>query len=353
MAKNANSETDASEIVEEKPDKRPRLIDPVEKSAILLMSIGEKDAAAVLKHLGPKEVQRIGVAMSSLESVSADEVSEISDQFIKDTIDQTGLGLGANDYLKNTLVEALGADRANTLLDRIVMGGSTQGLDTLKWMDARAVAGLIRYEHPQIQAIVVAYLDADQSCEVIKLLPENMRHEIIVRVANLDTILPQAIQELNDILERQFYMQASAASTAMGGTKVAANIMNFLDSSIEAEIIEAIRSDDEELAGRIEELMFVFENLANVDDRAIQAILKEVSADTLVIALKGSDEDIKEKIFSNMSSRAADLLRDDLEAKGPVRISDVESAQKEILATARRLSEAGEIILDSGSDPMI
>jgi flagellar motor switch protein FliG len=325
----------------------------VDQAAILLMSLGEKDAAAVLRHLGPKEVQRIGAAMTQLQNIQQEQVADVVNGFLTEARTLTGLGVGADSYIRNMLVEALGADKANSLVDRILLGGNTSGLDTLKWMDPRSVADLIRHEHPQIQAIVVAYLDADQAAEVLGGLQEKQRLDIIMRVAALDSVHPSALQELNDILEKQFSGNAASQTKAMGGVKVAANIMNNLDASMEGELMESIRELDEDLGGKIQDLMFVFDDLKSVDDRGIQALLREVSSEVLILALKGSDDELKEKIFKNMSKRAAELLRDDLEAKGPVRVSEVEGAQKEILTIARRMADSGEIMLGGSGEDMI
>lgn len=236
----------------------------------------------------------------------------------------------------------------------ILLGGNTSGLDSLKWMEPRAVADVIRYEHPQIQAIVVAYLDPDQAGEVLGHFDHKVRLDIILRVSSLNTVQPAALKELNTILEKQFSGNSNASRTTLGGIKRAADIMNFLDSSVEGQLMDSIREIDDSLSVQIEDLMFVFNNLSDVDDRGIQALLREVSSDVLVLALKGSDEGVKEKIFKNMSKRASELLRDDLEAKGPVRVSDVETAQKEILTIARRMAEAGEIVLGGkGGEEMI
>ena len=328
-------------------------LNKVDQAAVLLMSLGEKDAAAVLRHLGPKEVQRIGAAMTQLQNIQQDQVADVVNGFLTEASNLTGLGVGADNYIRNMLVEALGEDKANSLVDRILLGGNTSGLDTLKWMDARSVADLIRHEHPQIQAIVVAYLDPDQAAEVLAGLQEKQRLDIIMRVASLDSVHPSALQELNNILEKQFSGNAASQTKAMGGVKVAANIMNNLDGSMEGELMESIREIDEDLGGKIQDLMFVFDDLKNVDERGIQALLREVSSEVLILALKGSDDELKEKIFKNMSKRAAELLRDDLEAKGPVRVSDVEGAQKEILTIARRMADSGEIMLGGGGEDMI
>jgi flagellar motor switch protein FliG len=326
----------------------------VDKAAILLLSLGETDAAQVLRHMGPKEVQRVGVAMAQMGNVHRDQVAQVMSEFVDTVGEQTSLGIGSDAYIRKMLNQALGEDKANGLVDRILLGGNTSGLDSLKWMEPRAVADVIRFEHPQIQAIVVAYLDPDQAAEVLSHFDHKVRLDIVLRVSSLNTVQPSALKELNLILEKQFAGNASTTRTTMGGVKRAADIMNFLDSSVEGQLMDSIREVDEDLSTQIEDLMFVFDNLADVDDRGIQALLREVSSDVLVLALKGSDDAIKEKVFKNMSKRAAELLRDDLEAKGPVRVSDVESAQKEILTIARRMAEAGEIVLGGkGGEEMI
>ncbi|AAY38488.1 MULTISPECIES: flagellar motor switch protein FliG [Pseudomonas] len=326
----------------------------VEKAAVLLLSLGETDAAQVLRHMGPKEVQKVGVAMAQMRNVHREQVEEVMSEFVDIVGDQTSLGVGSDGYIRKMLTQALGEDKANGLIDRILLGGNTSGLDSLKWMEPRAVADVIRFEHPQIQAIVVAYLDADQAGEVLGHFDHKVRLDIILRVSSLNTVQPAALKELNQILEKQFSGNANTSRTTLGGIKRAADIMNFLDSSIEGSLMDSIREVDEDLSVQIEDLMFVFNNLSDVDDRGIQALLREVSSDVLVLALKGSDEGIKEKIFKNMSKRASELLRDDLEAKGPVRVSDVETAQKEILTIARRMAEAGEIVLGGkGGEEMI
>lgn len=251
------------------------------------------------------------------------------------------------------LTQALGEDKASSLIDRILIGGNTTGLDTLKWMESRAVADMIRYEHPQIQAIVISYLDPDQSAEILSNFDEKVRLDIVMRVAALETVQPQALQELNAILEKQFSGGASGQTSKIGGVKRAADIMNFMESSVEGPLMDSIKEVDNDLGTAIEDLMFVFDNLKDVDDRGIQALLREVSSDNLILALKGSDEELKEKIFKNMSKRAAELLRDDLEAKGPVKVSEVEASQKEILTIARRMADAGEISLGGSGEAML
>ena len=325
----------------------------LDQAAILMMSLGEKEAAEVLKHLGPKDVQRIGTAMTALENVSRENVEQVMNNFLSEAGAITGLGMGSDGYIRNMLVEALGEDKAGSLVDRILLGGNTKGLDTLKWMDSRSVAEVIRNEHPQIQAIVMANLDGDQAAEVLMSLPERARLDIVMRVASLDFVQPSALQELNAILEKQFSGNAGFQAKSMGGTKVAAEIMNNLESSVEIELMDSIKEVDEDLGVTIEDSMFAFDNLKAVDDRGIQSLMREVSSEVLILALKGSDDELKEKIFSNISKRAVELLRDDLEAKGPVKLSEVERAQKEILQIARRMADAGEIILGGSSEEML
>lgn len=325
----------------------------IEKAAILLLTVGEEAAANILKQLGPKEVQRIGTSMATLSDVKRERVAAVFNAFIAEITNTTGFGIGADSYVRNMLTRALGAEKASGIIDRILLGGNTQGLDTLKWMDARAISDVIKQEHPQIQAIVIAYLEGDLSAEVLSYLPENMRLDVIVRVAKLDTVQPDALNELNNILERQFSGGSSAQKRRIGGTKVAADIMTNLDGNIESELMGALSDIDGELAETIQDLMFVFANLLDVDDRGIQLLLREVSNEGLVIALKGADEELREKIYNNMSARAADLLRDDLEATGPTKLSDVEAAQREILTIARRMADDGEIILGGPGEQML
>ncbi|MBE0482298.1 MAG: flagellar motor switch protein FliG [Bacterioplanes sp.] len=342
------------------PDKKPTNevdalsnLGRVDRAAILLMALGEKDAAEILKHLGPKEVQRVGTAMATLSSVNQSQVEGVVAEFLEAVSGQTGMGLGSDAYIRNMLTQALGNDKAGALIDRILLGGNTTGLDSLKWMESRQVADLIRHEHPQIQAIVVSYLDADQSAEILSNFDEKVRLDILMRVASLEAVQPAALKELNDILERQFSGKAGAQTTTMGGVKVAASIVNYVDSAMASELLDQIKEVDEDLGIQIQDLMFVFDNLVDVDDRGIQVLLREVSTDLLVVALKGADTNVQEKIFKNMSKRASELLRDDLEAKGPVKVSEVEASQKEILTIARRLADAGEIMLGGGGEAMV
>ncbi len=328
-------------------------ITPLEQAAILLMVLGEEDAAEVLKHMGPKEVQWIGKTMAALRHVTREQVEQVFAKFNETVRDQTSLGVGKENYIRRMLTRALGEEKANSLIDRILVSGNTSGLDTLKWMDGRSIAELIRFEHPQIQAIVLAYLEPDQAAEVLQHLDERVRLDIILRIASIESVQPQAIHELNDILEKQFESTNVNANTTLGGIRCTANIMNFLDGQVESQLMDAIRAIDEGMAHEIHEMMFVFENMVDVDDRGVQSILREVSSNALMLALKGADDRVREKVFKNMSKRASELLRDDLDNLGPVKLTEVESAQKEILAIARRMAESGEIVFMGRGEKMI
>ena len=324
-----------------------------ERAAILLLTLGEKEAAEVLKQMGAKEVQRIGAAMAKLRNVSKEEVQSVINDFSASVENQTSVGVGAEDFLRKVLVDALGQEKAAGIIDRISVGRSTKGLEALKWMDGRAVAELIRLEHPQIIAIVLAYLEPDQAAEVLAHLPANMRSDIMVRIATLDGVQPSALSELDDIMEKTFAGKGTTRTSALGGAKAAANIINNLEPSQEGIIMEQITQTDEQLGSRIQDLIFVFDNLLEIDDRSMQELLRQVASDKLLLAMKGAEDDMKEKIFKNMSQRAAEMLKDDLESKGPVKISEVEGAQKEILQTARKLAEAGAIQLASKGDEYV
>lgn len=329
--------------------------DGTKKVAVLLMALGEKIASDILSHMGPKQVQAVGVAMSELDSVPKDYVAATLNQFIQEIQKETGLGVGSEEYVRNVLVQALGEDKAGGMIDRILLGGSTKGLESLKWMDSKSVADLIRNEHPQIIAVILSYLDSDQSASILTEFPDRVRSDVLMRIASVEGVLPIAMKELNEILEEQLKGGSSVKSSGVGGVKTAANILNFIEGSNSATIMELVKEADEDLCAEIEDLMFVFADLIEVDDRGIQAILRDVQTDELVLALKGAESELQEKIFTNMSSRAADMLRDDLETKGPVKLSEVEEAQKKVLVVARRLADEGQISLgaSAGGEEMI
>jgi flagellar motor switch protein FliG len=325
-----------------------------ERAAIFLLSLGEQEATEVMRHMGAKDVQRIGAAMTQLQNVSRNDVSQVLSDFSLSVEAHTSLGVGVDEYLRKVLIGALGEDKARGVIDRILFGRSSKGLEALKWMDPRAVAELIRLEHPQIIAIVLAYLDPDQAAEVLGHFPAPLRADVVLRIATLDGIQPTALHELDEVIEKQFAGRTGGLKTSViGGVKTAANILNFMDSTSEATVVELISKADEALGSRIQDLMFVFDDIAEIDDRGMQEVLRAVPGDKLMLAIKGADEPLKAKIFKNMSQRAAEMLKDDLEAKGPVRLSEVEAAQKEILAIVRKMSEAGTIQLGGKGEEFV
>jgi flagellar motor switch protein FliG len=325
-----------------------------QRAAILLLTLGENDAAEVLKHLSARDVQAVGSAMATLNSVSREQVEWVLGRLNDDIGRQTSLGIGTEEYIRKMLVSALGETKAGSLIDRILLGRSTKGLESLKWMESRAIAEMIGMEHPQIIALVLAHLEPDQAAEVIGYLSPRVRSDAVMRIANLDGVQPQALNELDEIMERQFSGSSTKLKSAsVGGLKAAADILNAMESAREAELMTDIRGHDAGLSGRIEELMFVFEDLADLDDRSMQTLLREVPSARLITALKGAEPAVREKIFGNMSKRAADMLRDDLEVKGPVKLSEVDAAQKEVLTIARKLADAGQISLSANGDEFV
>jgi flagellar motor switch protein FliG len=320
------------------------------KSAILLMSLGEEEASEVFKHLGPKEVQKLGSAMATLKNVKRDQIEGVLHDFRKEAEEKTSVGMANDDYIRSVLTKALGSERAGNLIDRILQGGDTAGIESLKWMDAAAVAELIKNEHPQIIATILVHLDRDQASEVLSFFVERLRNDVILRIATLDGIQPTALRELNDVLTKLLAGNTNIKKSAMGGVRAAAEILNFMGTANETSVINSVRDYDPELAQGIQDEMFVFDNLNDLDDRSIQLLLREVQSESLILALKGATPDLREKIFKNMSSRAAEMLRDDLEAKGPVRLSEVEAEQKEILKVVRRLADEGQIVLGGKGD---
>jgi flagellar motor switch protein FliG len=320
----------------------------VEDAAILLMSLGEDEASQVFKHLSPKEVQSVGEAIAKMKSVSRERVDAVLATFTQTAGEQSMLVSDNNEYVKGVLRKALGDDKANLLIDRILSGGDVSGIEGLKWMDASSVAELLRNEHPQIVAAILVHLEFDQASEVLKLFTERHRNEVLVRVATLDGIQPAALRDLNEVMGKVLAGGDKMKKTAMGGAKTAAEIINMLGSAVETSVLDFIREGDAELAQRIMDNMFTFDDLQKLEDSAIQSVLKEVQSESLVIALKGAAPEMREKVFKNMSKRAAETLREDLESRGPVRLSEVEAEQKEMLKVVRRLADEGQIVLGGG-----
>lgn len=322
----------------------------LEQAAILLMTVGEEQAAEVFKYLSPKEVQKLGETMARLKTVPRERVEQVIRKFNEARDEQYSLVGDTDAFIRQVLRRALGDEKAGLLLDRILQGRDVSGIESLKWMDPGSIAELLKNEHPQIVASILVHLERDHASDVLKSLPERMRNDVLLRIATLDGIQPQALQELNEVLSKVLAGGEKLKKATLGGTKATAEILNFLGSQLETAAVESIREHDPDLAQKILDQMFVFENLNDLDDRAIQLLLREVQSESLIVALKGADPALREKIFKNMSNRAAEMLREDLEAKGPVRLSEVEAEQREILKIVRRLADEGQIQLGSGGD---
>ncbi len=324
-----------------------------QRAALLLMALGENQAAEVLKHMSPKEVQMLGTTMREFNNVTQPQIAAVLDEFAQSVGNQSSLSIGADDYLRKVLNRALGKEKAGSILSRISMGANTKGLDTLKWMDPRMIAELIKKEHPQIIAIVMVYLDKEQAGAVLGLLPEDIRGDVVMRIANLDGIHPSALLELDSLLNTRFSGDFETKVANVGGTRVAAEILNSLKGKLGESVVSQLDEIDAEVSSKIQDQMFIFENLLDIDDRGMQTLLRDVSTDKLVLALKGSSVEMQDKVFKNMSKRAAEMLHDDLESRGPVKLSEVEEAQREILTTARKLADDGKIMLGGGGDDFV
>lgn len=320
----------------------------VENAAILLMSLGEEEAAEVFRHLAPKEVQRLGETIAKMKAIPRERVDQVLDKFTDLVGDQHTLVQDTDEYVKSVLRKALGDDKANLLIERILQGSDTSGIESLKWMDPQSVAELLRNEHPQIVAAILVHLDFDQSSAVLKIFPERHRNEVLIRVATLDGIQPAALKDLNEVMSKVLAGGDKMRKASLGGAKTAAEMINLLGGSVETSVLDFIREADSDLAQKIMDNMFTFDDLNKLDDKGFQALLKEVQSESLILALKGATPEMREKVFRNMSSRAAETLREDLESRGPVRVSEVEAEQKEMLKIVRRLVDEGTIVMATG-----
>ena len=319
-------------------------------AAIFLMSLGEEDAAEVFRHFTPKEVQKLGETIARTRSVSRSKVGQVLDRFTEDAAAQSLLVSDTGSYVRSVLKRALGDDKAGLLIDRILQGGDVSGIESLKWMDALSVAELLRNEHPQIVAAILVHLDYEQSAAVLMQFAERQRSDILLRVATLEGIQPTALKDLNEVLFKVLAGGDKVRKTSLGGVKAAAEIINLLGNNSEGVVLESIRSHDPDLAQKIMDKMFVFDDIMKLDDKAVQLVMREVASETLIVALKGASVELRDKFLANMSSRAAETLREDLESRGPMRLSEVEAQQKEILKTVRRLAEENQIVLGGGGD---
>ena len=321
----------------------------LESAAILLMSLGEEQAAEVFRHLAPKEVQRLGETIARMKAVPREKIDRVMEKFSTVAADHHMLVPDTDEYVKSVLRKALGDDKANLLIDRIMQGSDVSGLESLKWMDASAVAELLRHEHPQIIAAILVHLDYDQASAVLKAFSERHRNEVMVRIATLDGIQPMALKDLNEVMGKVLAGGDKLKKASLGGVKTAAEIINLMGNALETAVLDYIREADADLAQKIQDNMFTFDDLIKLDDKGVQSLLKEVQSESLVIALKGATPELRERIFKNMSTRAGETLREDLESRGPVRVSEVEAEQKEMLKTVRRLVDEGQIVLASGA----
>jgi flagellar motor switch protein FliG len=324
-----------------------------QRAAVLMLLLGEQQASEIIRFLNPKEVQSLGAAMVSVADLSQEAVNIVLDEFVATLKKQTSLGLGTGDYVEKVLKRALGDDKASSVLSRIMPGQGSKGLEILKWMDARSIAEMIRGEHPQVVAIILSVLEHTVAADVLNFLPADARPEIIQRIASLDTVQPSAMEELEQIMMKQFASNSSSKSSSFGGVKAAAQIMNSVKVELESSIMAGLSSIDADLMQRIQDNMFTFENLVSVDNRGIQAIMRKADPDLLMVALKGAPDFVKDKFLDNMSARARVMFVDDMESKGPLRISEVEEAQKNVMRLARKLSDAGELVLAGGGDGFV
>ncbi len=326
----------------------------IHKAAILLLALGEDEAAEVLKFLSPREVQQLGATMSTMKAVASEDLAQVLSEFRSESCQQTSIGIDSDDYVRSVLTKALGDDKASSLLNRILGAREAAVIESLKWMDGQSVAELVRNEHPQIIATILVHLERDHASEVLSYFTERLRNDVILRIATLDGVQPTALRELNDVLTKLLTGNEVLKKKQMGGVRTAAEIMNFFSGEHEASVLNNLKSYDADMAQKIMDEMFVFDNIIDIDDRGIQTLLREVPSVALIVALKGAGQELRDKIFRNMSQRAGEMLKEDLDAKGPVRLSEVETQQKEILSIVRRLADEGVIQLGAkGDDPYV
>lgn len=319
-----------------------------ERAAVLMLAIGMDRAALIFKHMNRREVQILGTTMAGIGEITPEMMDQVVEEIIVDVKSRTSLGMDTDTYIRTVLISALGPDKANSILDRILQGGSTKGIEQLKWMDSRSISDMIRLEHPQIMATILSLMDSDQAAEVLMYLPENLRSDLVMRIATMKGVQPSALRELDEIMEKQLTGSENVKATSLGGVDAAANILNFMEGSASDLVMNEISEVRAELAQEIQDKMFVFEDLSTMTATDMQTLLREIATGQLLLALRGASQDLKEKVFTNMSRRAAEILRDDLEASPPARLSDVEGAQKEILTVVKRLIDSGDVHIGGG-----
>ncbi|MFC7296925.1 flagellar motor switch protein FliG [Herminiimonas aquatilis] len=322
----------------------------IHKGAVLMLALGADEAAEVMKFLGPREVQKLGAAMSTMKAIQSEELVSVLSEFRSETEKNTSLGLDSDEYIRDVLTKALGDDKASSLLNRILGTRDSSGIESLKWMDAQSVADLVRNEHPQIIATILVHLERDQASEVLNHFTERLRNDCVLRIATLDGVQPAALRELNEVLTKLLTGNESLKKKPMGGIRAAAEILNFFNGENEISVMANLKGYDNDMAQKIMDEMFVFDNIMDIEDRGIQLLLREVQSETLIVALKGATPELREKFFKNMSQRAGEMMREDLESKGPVRLSEVEANQKEILVIVRRLADEGQLTIGGNAE---
>ena len=344
------AEAEKMEVIEIDPAKELAAMSTTERAAVLMLLLGEQQASDIIRYLNPKEVQALGASMVAVSDLSQEAVNAVLDEFVATIKRQTNLGLGTTDYVEKVFRRALGDDKAASVLGRITPGHGSKGLEILSWMDARSIADMIQDEHPQVVAIILSVLEHEVAADVLIFLPPDSRAEVMQRVANLETVQPSAMEELESIMKKQFSNNSSAKSSSFGGIKAAAKIMNLTKAELESAVMKKLGEMDADLTQKIQDNMFTFENLTGVDNKGIQVLMRNVEPDLMMSALKGANEEVKEKFLGNMSERARGMFKDDMEAKGPMRLADVEVAQKTIMRIARKLADAGDLVLGGGAD---
>ena len=344
------AEAEKMELIEIDPAKELAAMSTTERAAVLMLLLGEQQASDIIRYLNPKEVQALGASMVAVSDLSQEAVNAVLDEFVATIKRQTNLGLGTTDYVEKVFRRALGDDKAASVLGRITPGHGSKGLEILSWMDARSIADMIQDEHPQVVAIILSVLEHEVAADVLIFLPPDSRAEVMQRVANLETVQPSAMEELESIMKKQFSNTSSAKSSSFGGIKAAAKIMNLTKAELESAVMKKLGEMDADLTQKIQDNMFTFENLTGVDNKGIQVLMRNVEPDLMMSALKGANEEVKEKFLGNMSERARGMFKDDMEAKGPMRLADVEVAQKTIMRIARKLAVSGDLVLGGGAD---
>jgi flagellar motor switch protein FliG len=346
----ADAATDNKAATEEALRKEMAEMTGTQRAAVLMLLLGEEQASNIISFLNPKEVQALGAAMVQVADLSQEAVNQVLDDFVATIKKQTSLGLGTSDYVEKVFKRALGDDKAASVLGRINPGRASKGLEILNWMDARSIADMIQAEHPQVVAIILSVLENVVAADVLNYLPPETRSEVIQRVASLETVQPSAMEELEAILKKQFSNNSSSKSSSFGGIKAAASILNLTKTALEASVMGGLKTLDPELMQKIQDSMFTFDNLVSVDNKGIQVIMRNAEPDLMMKALKGASDEVKKKFLDNMSERARGMFKDDMEALGPMRLSDVEDAQKIIMRAARKLADAGDLVLGGGAD---